>query len=78
MRPVTIKLPEPLLQASTRVAETLGLSRSEYIRRAVEEMNRRVTARLRAERLAAVSRRVRAESVRVNAEFEAIESDPDA
>ena len=35
-------------------------------------------ARLRAARLAEVSRRVREESMRVNAEFAAIERDPDA
>jgi len=36
------------------------------------------SARLRAEHLAVVSKRVREESMRVNAEFAAIESDPDA
>jgi hypothetical protein len=44
----------------------------------VESMNRRTAARLRAERLAEVSKRVREESMRVNAEFAAIERDPDA
>jgi hypothetical protein len=39
-------------------------------------MNRKVAARLRAERLAEVSKRVREESMRVNAEFAAIERDP--
>jgi hypothetical protein len=41
-------------------------------------MNRRTAARLRAERLAEVSKRVREESMRVNAEFAAMERDPDA
>jgi hypothetical protein len=44
----------------------------------VGSMNRRTAARLRAERLAEVSKRVREESMRVNAEFAAIERDPDA
>jgi hypothetical protein len=41
-------------------------------------MNKRTAARLRAERLAEVSKRVRDESVKVNAEFAASEQDPDA
>jgi hypothetical protein len=41
-------------------------------------MNRKTASQLRAERLAEVSKRVRQESMRVNAEFAAIERDPDA
>ena len=44
----------------------------------LRRMNLRKTARLGAERLAEVSRRVRDESMKVNAEFAAIERDPDA
>jgi hypothetical protein len=40
-------------------------------------MNREAEARARAERMATASRRVRKESMRVNAEFAAIERDPD-
>jgi len=39
-------------------------------------MNRKTAARLRVERLAEVSKRVREESMRVNAEFASIERDP--
>jgi hypothetical protein len=41
-------------------------------------MNRETQTRLRARRLADASRRVRAESMKVNAEFAAIERAPDA
>ncbi len=41
-------------------------------------MNREFEARMRAARLAEVSRKVRTESMRVNADFAAIERDPDA
>ncbi len=41
-------------------------------------MNRETMAQLRAKRLAEVSRRVRKESMRINAEFAAIERAPDA
>ena len=78
MRSIALKLPDELLDESSELAERLHLSRAEYIRLAIRRMNRKTTARLRAERLAEVSERVRDESMRMNAEFAAIERDPDA
>jgi predicted transcriptional regulator len=78
MGAISLKLPNDLLQKSQECAEALRLPRAEYIRRAIERMNRETRARLRAKRLAEVSRRVRGESLRVNAEFATIERDPDA
>jgi hypothetical protein len=78
MRSIALKLPEDLLEDSSRCAQRLRVTRAEYIRMAIHRMNRRTTAQLRAERLAELSRRVRDESMRVNAEFAAIERDPDA
>lgn len=78
MRSIAMKIPEDLLEESSRFASRLRISRAEYIRLAIRRMNRRTDAKLRAERLAEVSRRVRDESMRVNAEFDAIEHDPDA
>jgi metal-responsive CopG/Arc/MetJ family transcriptional regulator len=78
MESISLKLPEDLLKASDRCARALGIPRAEYIRRAVERMNRDAECRARAERIARASRRVRKESMRVNAEFAAIERDPDA
>jgi metal-responsive CopG/Arc/MetJ family transcriptional regulator len=75
MTAISLKLPAELLRASSRCADARKLSRAEYIRRAIERMNAETEARLRAERLAAVSRKVRGESMRVNAEFAAIERD---
>jgi metal-responsive CopG/Arc/MetJ family transcriptional regulator len=77
VRSIALKLPEDLMQESGRLADTLSVSRAEYIRIAIRRMNHRTAARLRAERLAEVSRRVQDESMRVNAEFAAIERDPD-
>ncbi len=74
---ISLKLPEDLLEESGRLAQRLRLSRSEYIRRAIERQNRMAQARIRAERIAAASRKVRSESMRVNAEFEKIESAPE-
>jgi metal-responsive CopG/Arc/MetJ family transcriptional regulator len=73
---ISLKLSDDLLQTSGRCASALRLSRAEYIRRAVERMNRETRAQLRAKRLAEVSQRVRKESRRVNAEFAKIEHAP--
>ena len=78
MRSIALKLPEEMLADSLRMAESLQISRAEYIRLAIRRMNRKMEARLRAERLADLSKRVRAESMRINAEFAAIERDPGA
>ena len=78
MEAISLKLPEDLLSASRRCAQVLRVSRAAYIRRAIERMNRDTQAQLRAERLATASKKVRKESMKVNAEFAAVETDPDA
>ena len=78
MPAISLKLPEPLLATSGECAAALQLSRAEYIRQALERMNRDTRGRLRADRLRAASRRVRQESMRINAEFDAIVGDIDA
>jgi metal-responsive CopG/Arc/MetJ family transcriptional regulator len=78
MQSISMKLPEELLESSDRCARAMGIPRAEYIRRALERMNREAEARSRAERMARASRKVRKASMRVNAEFAAIERDPDA
>jgi predicted transcriptional regulator len=78
MAAISLKLPDDLLDASRECAEALRVPRAEYIRRAIERMNRETRAHLRARRLADASRNVRRESLKINAEFAAIERDPDA
>ena len=78
MESISLKLPEALLKTSDLCARALGIPRAEYIRRAIRNMNRESEARARAARLAEASHKVRRESMRVNAEFAAIERDPDA
>lgn len=78
MGAISLKLPDEILEASRRCADTLHISRAAYIRRAVERMNRQTQALLRAKRLADASKKVRKESLRVNREFAAIEREPDA
>ena len=77
MRSIALNLPDEVAEESGRFAVRLHLSRAEYIRIAIRRMNRKTAARLRAERLAELSKRVREESMKVNAEFAAIERDPD-
>lgn len=78
MAAISLKLPDDLLKESERFAGAVRLSRAAYIRRAIERMNSETRAQLRAKRLAEVSRKVRKESMRVNAEFSAVERYRDA
>lgn len=77
MEAISLKLPAELLLSSRRHAQALRMSRAAYIRGAIERMNDETAARLRAERLTAASRKVRKESMKVNAEFAAVDPDPD-
>lgn len=78
MSTVSIRLPDNLLKEAERHARELHIPRAEYIRRAIESMNAEVIAEQRRRRLMEVSRRVREESMRINAEFAAFEDAPDA
>jgi len=78
MEAISLKLPEELLEDSAQCAEALKMSRAAYVRQAIEQMNRRTRAEIRGRRLTAASLKVRQESKRVNAEFAAIDRDPDA
>jgi metal-responsive CopG/Arc/MetJ family transcriptional regulator len=78
MKTITLKLPEELLAETGGYAKELRISRAEYVREAIRSMNRTMGAKRRAERMAAASRKVRDQSMRVNAEFAAIERAPDA
>ncbi len=76
MKAISLKLPEDVVEASRRCADSLHLSMVAYIRRAVERMNRQTQALHRASRLAEASKKVRKESLRVNREFAVIERGP--
>lgn len=78
MSTISITLPDDLLKTSTKLADSLHLSRAAYIRRSLERMNREMERQLRAERMMRASLKVRKESMAVNAEFSALEKDPDA
>lgn len=75
---ISLRIDEELLAEATRQAKALHLSKTEYLRRAVAEMNEKVAHALQRQRLQAASRKVRKESMRINREFAGIEGDPDA
>jgi len=78
MKAVLLKLPDDLVNAGDTCAKSLGVSRAEYIRRAIRRMNDETARAKRARDLMRASKKVRAESARVNAEFDGIEADLEA
>jgi predicted transcriptional regulator len=78
MTTLSLRLPDDLLHEVDVSAERLHIPRATYVRRALERMNSEVAAQLRRQRLMEASLKVRAESMRVNAEFDAIEDVPHA
>ena len=77
MNAISVRLPDDVLRDLDRRAALLKLSRTEYIRAALQAMNRAVDKERRAARTRSASLRVRGESRRVNAEFSRIEHGPD-
>lgn len=78
MTTLSLRIPDDLLQEVDTLAEQLQIPRAAYVRKALEQMNAAVSAQHRRTRLMAASLKVRAESMRVNAEFDEIEDAPHA
>ena len=78
MTTLSLRLPDDLLREVDTLAEQLHIPRAAYVRKALEQMNAAVTAQRRRTRLMEASLKVRAESMRVNAEFDEIEDAPHA
>jgi len=75
MPTITLRIPESLLDEASHLAKVRRLPRSEYIREAIDRMNRKTEVEIRRRRIAKASRKVREASMDVNAEFDAIEYD---
>jgi predicted transcriptional regulator len=75
MTTISIRLPEDILNEVDKIAKDLNVPRTEYLRRAILSMNRQVMEDRRRARIMKLSRRVRKESLRVNAEFSEVEHD---
>lgn len=78
MSVISVRIPDDLLQEVDSRAQELCLPRAAYVREALERMNASVAAERRRARLVEASRRVRRESMAVNAEFAEIDDAPDA
>jgi predicted transcriptional regulator len=75
---ITLRLSDEIVNTVDINAQALHISRSEYIKKAIQEMNKEIQEFNRQHRLMTASLRVREESMRVNEEFSAIENDPKA
>jgi predicted transcriptional regulator len=78
MTTVSLRLPDELVKEADRRAREMRIPRAEYIRRAISALNAQVVAAQRRQRMMEASRRVRGESMRVNADFAVTEDVPDA
>jgi predicted transcriptional regulator len=76
MTTISIRLPDSVLEEVDKIAKDLNLPRTEYLRRAILNMNNKVKEDRRRARIMKLSKRVRKESMRVNAEFSEVEYDP--
>ena len=77
MTTLSLRLPDDLLDEVNASAEQMHIPRAAYVRKALEQMNASVASQRRRTRLMEASLKVRGESMRVNAEFDAIEDVPD-
>ncbi|MBS3916526.1 MAG: ribbon-helix-helix protein, CopG family [Sulfuritalea sp.] len=73
MSTLSIRLPDSLVKEVDSRAKALRVPRSEYVRLAITRMNEEVAAEERRKRMRSLSERVREESMRVCAEFDAVE-----
>ena len=77
MTTVTVRLPDNILQKIDLNAHMLHISRSEYIKEAIVEKNDCIQEEELNKQLMRESLLTRAESMKVNREFAAIEYDPE-
>ncbi len=76
MSTISIRLPDDILNEVDKIAKDLNVPRTAYLRQAILAMNGKVKEDRRRARIMKLSRRVRKESMRVNAEFSEVEHDP--
>jgi len=76
MTTISIRLPDNVLDEVDKIAKDLNVPRTAYLRRAILTMNSKVKEERRRARVMKLSRRVRKESMRINAEFSEVEHDP--
>ena len=78
MHVISIRVPDPLFIQTQSSCEMLHMTQTEYVRTALAEKNEKIEAQQRRQTLQSASLKVREESMKINAEFSAIEKDPHA
>jgi len=73
MATISLRIPDELLSEVTQHSKEMHIPRTEYIRKSLIRMNHRAAQEMRRKRMINASRRVRDESMKVNAEFDSME-----
>lgn len=76
MSALTVRLPDNVIDEVNNRAKKLHITRSEYIRKSIENMNKKLQQQERKDRLIRASKLVRKESMIVNSEFSKVEYEP--
>jgi len=76
MTTISIRLPDNVLDEVDKIVKDLNVPRTAYLRQAILSMNSKVKEERRRARIIKLSKRVRKESMRINAEFNEVEHDP--
>ncbi len=77
MSALTIRLPDKVMNEVHKRAQKLHITRSEYIRKSIESMNKRMQEEESRANLIETSKRVRKESMIINSEFSKADHDPE-
>lgn len=76
MSALTFRLPNNVIDEVNNRAKKLHITRSEYIRKSIENMNKKLQQQERKDKFIRVSKLVRKESMVVNSEFSKVEYEP--
>jgi len=73
MATISLRIPDKLLTEVTQHSKEMHIPRTEYIRESLIRMNHQIELEIRRKRMMNASRRVREDSMKINAEFDAME-----
>jgi len=76
MSALTVRLPHQVIDEVDNRAKKLHITRSEYIRKSIENMNKQLQQEERKNKFIRISNLVRKESMVVNSEFSKVEHEP--
>jgi len=76
MSALTVRLPHQVIDEVDNRAKKLHITRSEYIRKSIENMNKQLQQEERKDKFIRISKLVRKESMVVNSEFSKVEHEP--